>query len=159
MNEVAPSPEATEVKPRTPSPVECSRGHPNDPYPENGKCVVCQVYLPDNKEGFKSEDMAEINRRKAEGDKSREQVAHDVLEDEGLPWDDATEGLRQLAFMFAKSKNIKTYELILQQIGVLKAKPKPGEEATELKYEVSLTADSVDSLKRSLADLDDVLGE
>ena len=157
MNEATLSPEATEVIPSSPSPVECFRGHMNDPFPENGKCTVCHVYLPGNKQGFKSEDMAEINRRKAEGDKSREQIAHDVLEDEGLPWDEATEGLRQLAFMFAKSKNIKTYELILQQIGVLKAKPKPGEEATELKYEVSLTADSVDSLKRSLSDLDDVL--
>ncbi len=149
--------EAPKVVPRTPSPVECSRGHPNDPYPENGKCVVCQVYLPDNKEGFKSEDMAEINKRKAEGGKTREEIAHGVLEDEGVPWDEATEGMRQLALLFAKSKNTKTYELILQQIGVLKAKPKPGEEQTELKYEVSLSAGNVEDLRRSLSDLNEAL--
>ncbi len=79
------------------------------------------------------------------------------LEDEGIPWDTATEGLRQLSLQFAKSKNYKTLELILQQIGVLKAKPKPGEEATELKYEVTLTGGSVEDLKRSLADLQQVL--
>ena len=149
--------EAPKVIPRTPSPVECSRGHPNDPYPENGKCVVCQVYLPDNKEGFTSEDMAEINKRKAEGGKTQDEIARGVLEDEGVPWDEATEGMRQLSLLFAKSKNTKTYELILQQIGVLKAKPKPGEEQTELKYEVSLSAGSVEDLKRSLSDLEAVL--
>ena len=101
--------------------------------------------------------MAEINKRKAEGGKTRDEIARGVLEDEGIPWDDATEGMRQLALLFAKSKNVKTYELILQQIGVLKAKPKPGEEQTELKYEVTLTAGSLESIKRSLSDLDDAL--
>lgn len=149
--------EEAKVVPSVPSPVECSRGHWNDPFPENGKCTVCHVYLPGNKQGFSSEDMAEINIRKAEGGKTRDEIARGVLEDEGIPWDDATEGMRQLALLFAKSKNVKTYELILQQIGVLKAKPKPGEEQTELKYEVTLTAGSLESIKRSLADLDDAL--
>ena len=157
MSDATLSLEETKVITGLPSSAECWRGHVNDPYPENGMCTVCSAFLPGNKEGFKSEDMAEINKRKAEGDKSREQIAKDVLEDEGLRWDDATEGLRQLAFMFAKSKNIKTYELILQQIGVLKAKPRPGEEQTELKYEVSLTADTIDSIKGRLSDLNDIL--
>lgn len=157
MSEATLSLEEAKVVPSVPSPVECFRGHMNDPFPENGKCTVCHVYLPGNKEGFTSEDMDEINKRKAEGGKTREEIAHGVLEDEGVPWDEATEGMRQLALLFAKSKNTKTYELILQQIGVLKAKPKPGEEQTELKYEVSLTAGSVDDIKRSLADLNDVL--
>lgn len=156
MNEATLLPEAERVSRALPA-VECSRGHLNDPYPYDGKCVECGLYLPSNPTRLKAEDMAEINKRKAEGGKTREEIAHAVLGDEGVEWDDAPEGMRQLALMFAKSKNLKTYELILQQIGVLKAKPKPGEETTELKYEVTLTAGNVDALKRSLSDLDDVL--
>ena len=156
MSEATLSPEVAVVSPRLPS-VECSRGHLNDPYPDNGRCTVCGIYLAVNPDAYTSESAAESNRRKAGGEKSREEIAHGVLEDEGVPWDEATEGMRQLALLFAKSKNTKTYELILQQIGVLKAKPKPGEEQTELKYEVSLTAGSVESIKRSLSDLDGLL--
>ena len=156
MSDATLSLEETKVLPSKPA-VECGRGHMNDPYPHNGKCVECGVYLPSNPTILTSEQVAEANRRRAAGGKSREEIAHGVLEDEGVPWDDATEGMRQLALLFAKSKNTKTYELILQQIGVLKAKPKPGEEATELKYEVSLTGRSVEDLTRSLSDLEDVL--
>ena len=129
----------------------------NDPYPENGQCTECNIFLPANPYALDSEGAKEVRARAREGTKSQEQIAKSVLEDEGVPWKEAPEGLRQLSLQFAKSRNVKTLELSYQQIGVLKAKPKPGEEATELKYEVSLTADSVDSLKRSLADLDDVL--
>ena len=65
--------------------------------------------------------------------------------------------MRQLALLFAKSKNVKTYELILQQIGVLKAKPKSGESEQVVEYQVALTAGSVASLQRSLADLEGML--
>ena len=137
--------------------VECARGHLNDPYPENGQCIECSLFLPANPYALTSEMMPEINRRKAEGGKSRDEIARDVLEDEGIEWDEATEGMRQLALLFAKSKNTKTLELIYQQIGVLKAKPKPGEENPELTYEVVLTGANVGDLQRSLADLDDLL--
>ena len=153
MTTVTQSQVETTEQTGVPSSVECWRGHVNDPYPDNGMCVVCSAYLPGNTEGFKSEDMLEINRRKAEGAKTREQIAHDVLEDEGISWEDATEGMRQLALLFAKSKNVKTYELILQQIGQLKARPKPGEADVEVKHELSLTARTVDSLSKSLDDL------
>lgn len=149
--------EAPKTTTGLPTSAECWRGHVNDPYPENGKCTECEAFLPGNPHVLKSEDMAEINKRKAGGGKTQAEIAHGVLEDEGVPWDEATEGMRQLALLFAKSKNTKTYELILQQIGVLKAKPKPGEEQTELKYEVSLSAGNVEDLKRSLSDLEDVL--
>ena len=157
MNEVAPSPVQTEEPPSIHAAVECSKGHVNDPYPDNGKCIVCQVYLPGNPYVLKSEDMAEINKRTAAGGKTREQIAHDVLEDEGIAWDDATEGMRQLALLFAKSKNVKTYELILQQIGVLKARPKPGEMEVAVMHELSLTAGNVEALSRSLKDLKRIL--
>ena len=65
--------------------------------------------------------------------------------------------MRNLVFRYAKEGNNRTLELLLQQVGALKAKPKPGEEATELKYEVSLSAGNVEDLKRSLADLEAVL--
>ena len=157
MNEATPLLEATEVISRVLPPVECKRGHLNDPYPENGQCTECNIFLPANPYALDSESGKEVRAMGVGGAKTREEIAHGVLEDEGVPWDEATEGMRQLALLFAKSKNTKTYELILQQIGVLKAKPKPGEEQTELKYEVSLTAGSVESIKRSLSDLADLL--
>ena len=88
---------------------------------------------------------------------ARERTARRLLEDEGVEWAAATEGLRQLALRYIKTGNNKTLELLLLQVGALKAKPKPGEEQTELKYEVSLTAGSVESIKRSLSDLADLL--
>ena len=137
--------------------VECARGHWNDPYPNDGKCVDCGLYLPANPTVLTSEQVAEANRRRASGGKSMDEIAHRVLEDEGIPWDKATEGLRQLALQFAKSKNTKTLELILQQIGVLKAKPKPGDEPTELVYALTLSAGTVAELERSLAVLEALL--
>lgn len=154
--QVTLSPEEAKVLPSKPA-VECGRGHMNDPYPHNGKCVECGVYLPSNPTILTSEQVADANRRRASGGKSQDEIARGILEDEGIPWDEATEGLRQLSLQFVKSKNYKTLELILQQIGVLKAKPKPGEETTELKYEVSLSATSVDDLTRSLSDLEAAL--
>lgn len=156
MSEETRLPIEPDESPRLPA-VTCSRGHWNSPYPTNGKCVECGVYLPSNPDVLTSESAAEHNKRRVEGGKSREEIARGILEDEGIPWGTATEGLRQLSLQFAKSKNYKTLELILQQIGVLKAKPKPGEEATELKYEVSLTSSNVEDLRRSLSDLNEVL--
>ncbi|GAF88562.1 unnamed protein product [marine sediment metagenome] len=104
-----------------------------------------------------SERAKELQARRRITTKAQDEIARDVLKDEGIAWDDATEGMRQLALLFAKSKNVKTYELILQQIGVLKAKPKPGEEVTEIRHELSLTADNVQDLKRSLSDLEGIL--
>ena len=140
-----------------PPATECARGHMNDPYPENGQCGECNIFLPANPYAMTGEEAIEHNKRRAAGGKSQDEIAHGVLEDEGVPWDEATEGMRQLALLFAKSKNTKTYELILQQIGVLKAKPKPGEEAVKVEYQVAITSDTVDGLKDSLQDLDDLL--
>ena len=137
--------------------VECARGHWNDPYPNDGKCVECGLYLPANPTALKSEDMDAINKRKAAGGKSVDEIAHAVLEDEGVPWKEATEGLRQLSLQFAKTRAVKTLELIYQQIGALKAKPKSAEGDTVVEYQVSLTAGTVDGLKRSLADLESLL--
>ena len=151
-----PSEETEESDSR--SAVVCARGHLNSPYPSTGQCTECSIFLPGNPHTLKSEDMDEINKRKVTQGKSQEEIACRVLEDEGLPWDEATESLRQLALQFAKSKNVKTLELILQQLSVLKARPKPGEADTELTYEVTLTSDTVENLKRSLADLREMLG-
>lgn len=156
MSEETRLPEEPKESPRLQA-VSCSRGHWNSPYPTNGKCTSCGVYLPSNPDVLTSETAAEYSRNRAAGGKSQEEIARGILEDEGIPWGTATEGLRQLSLQFAKSKNYKTLELILQQIGVLKAKPKPGEEQTELKYEVSLTSSNVEDLRRSLSDLEDVL--
>ena len=139
------------------APVECSKGHINDPYPENGQCVVCSTFLPGNPYKLDSDTAKAARAKGVGGAQVIQDSAERILEDEGIPWDEATEGMRLLAVQFAKNGNNKTLELILQQIGVLKAKPKPGEEQTELKYEVTLTAGSLESIKRSLSDLDDAL--
>ena len=139
------------------APVECKQGHINDPYPENGQCVVCSTFLPGNPYKLDSEKAKAARAKGVGGEKAIEASAHMILEDEGIPWDEATEGMRLLALQFAKNGHNKTLELILQQIGVLKAKPKPGEEATELKYEITLTGATVEDLTRSLSDLEDAL--
>lgn len=149
--------EAPKETGRLNAPVECKQGHINDPYPENGQCVVCSTFLPGNPYKLDSEKAKDARAKGVGGAKAIEESAHKILEDEGIPWDEATEGMRLLAMQFAKNGHNKTLELILQQIGVLKAKPKPGEEATELKYEVSLTSSNVEDLKRSLSDLEAVL--
>ncbi len=156
MSEVATSPVSAVIPPRLEA-VACSRDHWNDPYPENGRCTTCGVYLPSNPDALTAETAKDLQVRRRIGTKAQEEIAHDVLVDEGVEWDDAPEGMRQLALLFAKTKNVKTYELILQQIGVLKARPKPGETAVEVKHELSLTAGNVGDLKRSLSDLQDVL--
>ena len=156
MTDVTPSSEQTKADSPPPA-CFCARGHWNDPYPENGQCRECNVFLPANPTAITSELAGEYNRRRASGGKSQDEIAHSVLEDEGIKWDDATEGLRQLSLQFAKTKNVKTLELILQQIGVLKAKPKSGESEQVVEYQVALTAGSVASLKRSLADLEGML--
>ena len=136
---------------------ECARGHWNEPYPDNGKCTVCGLYLAANPDVLTSESAAEYRGLQAGGARSREEIARAILEDEGIPWEKATEGLRQLSLQFAKSKNTKTLELILQQIGVLKAKPKPGEEQQAVEYQAVLTAGGVAALERSLAVLQALL--
>ena len=156
MNKATLSPEEAKVIPRLTA-VTCSRGHENTPYPENGRCVVCQTYLPGNPSALTSERAKEINERSKEGTRAQREIARRLIEDKGTKWADAPEEVRQLALQYAKTGNNRTLELFLQQIGVLKAKPKPGEEQTELKYEVSLTADTIDSIKGSLSDLNDIL--
>ena len=156
MSEATPLLEATEVISR-PEPAECSNGHMNSPYPGDGKCTECGLYLPGNPDVFTPDSAAEGRKVRTAREEKNEKTARLILEDEGVRWDDATEGLRQLALHYANKKNNKTLELILQQVGALKAKPKPGEEQTELKYEVSLTAGSVESIKRSLSDLAELL--
>ena len=157
MNEVTLSLEEAEVTERINAPVECKRGHWNDPYPENGQCAVCSTFLPGNPYKLDSEKAKDTRAKGVGGKKAIEASARMILEDEGIPWEKATEGLRLLAMQFAKNGHNKTLELIYQQIGVLKAKPRPGEEQTELKYEVSLTADTIDSIKGSLQDLNAIL--
>lgn len=149
--------EETKVSTRQ-EPVKCSKGHLNTPYPGDGRCVECGIYLDNNPDVFTPDSAAEGRKVRSTLEGAREKTARRLLEDEGIPWDNATEGLRQLAMRYIKDGNNKTLELLLQQVGALKAKPKPGEEATELKYEVSLTAGSVEDLKRSLSDLEEVLG-
>ena len=156
MSEVAPSPVQTQERPPL-APTECSRGHLNDPYPDDGRCMTCNIFLPSTPGRLNSERAKELQARRRITTKAQDEIARDVLADEGVPWDEATEGMRQLALLFAKSKNVKTYELILQQIGVLKARPKPGETEVEVKHELSLTAPSVDSLSKSLDDLKRIL--
>ncbi len=140
-----------------PDPVECKVcGTFNDPYPETGRCVGCSKWLKGNKSGFDSETAKQAQDARKSLTKSQKEIARKILKDEGVSWKSATEGLRQLAKQFAKTGNIKTYELILQQLDKLKAKPKSSEDAPDAEIVVYLTSDTVENLAKSLEVLDEL---
>ncbi len=58
--------EAPKETERLNAPIECNKGHINDPYPENGKCVVCSTFLPGNPYKLDSE-KAKAARAKGVG--------------------------------------------------------------------------------------------
>ena len=129
--------------------VVCAKGHEHSTYPESGLCQSCGIFLPENQ----ASALAAGTRR--EITRAQLDVAERLLDDEGVVWKEAPEVLRQLAQSYAKTQNIKTLEMMLSQIGTLKARPRPSVPEVEAAYVVNLTADTVDNLERSL----DVLGE
>jgi len=142
---------------KLPDPVKCkSCGLLNDPYPETGRCIGCSRWLKGNKSRFNSETRRSWGRDAKSATLSQKEIAHKILKDEGIGWNSATEGLRQLAIQFAKTGHIKTYELILQQLDRLKARPKSSEDVVEAEIVVYLTSDTVENLEKSLEVLDEI---
>lgn len=117
-------------------PVECTKGHINDPYPESGLCVVCGAWLPGNTRGWKKgnkEGSSAAERKKALKAKARE-----LLKDLGFDWKDAPSHLRMIAETATRSTNSKDMEFLLQQVGELKAKPKSAEDTVEAEIVVNV---------------------
>ena len=130
--------------------VHCSDGHYNFPYPESGMCGTCNNFLPGN-------SAASAGKVDHKGfSKTQRAVAARVLADEGVSWASAPEAMKQLALQFSKTRNNKTLELILSQLSKLKARPKPGEERRETKFEINLTSNTLENLHRSLDELDEL---
>ena len=132
-------------------PVKCSAGHVNDPYPSSGMCVVCNNYLPGN------EAASSTRGKNLIFTKDQKDVAKRLLEGEGIKWPSAPETLRQLALGYAKTGQLRALEMMMGQIGTLRARPKPGEEVREEIYNIHLTSNTVENLHRSLHDLNELL--
>ncbi len=133
-------------------PVTCAKGHLNDPYPESGRCVVCNNFLKGNRNIMTTEKAAELTERKKTGTKAHEETAQKIVEGEGFKWKEVTETIRQLVLNYAKQGNLKDLELALQQMGKLRAKPKQAEEAEDIVIEVHVS----DKLLESLEVLDEI---
>ena len=109
-------------------PVECNNGHVNDPYPENGKCVVCGNFLPGNPNRFDREKSGGMNTSKHAMARNLKQKARDLIEGVGLDPFDVPKHITMMADTTAKTGNSKDMEFFLQQTGLLTAKPKAAEE-------------------------------
>ena len=131
--------------------VVCAKGHENDPYPEDGRCTECHIFLPNNQASI----LPDGSRR--EFTQRQKDIAKGLLEDEGIKWNEASEVLRQLSLNYAKTQNNKTLELMLAQVGTLKARPRPGDTEQVTEFQVVLSAETTGNLERSLAVLDRLL--
>ena len=119
-------------------PVECKNGHVNDPYPENGQCVVCSMWLPGNKNIFKKEHTGEASTSRAAHKRALLAKAKELLEDLKVEWKEAPKHLRMIAETATRTSNSKDMEFLLQQVGELKAKPKSAEEFAEAEIVVNV---------------------
>ena len=129
------------------NPVDCVNGHHNDPYPENGLCVVCGKWLPGNKNRFDSEKSGEMFTSKTAMQKNLRQKARDLIEGVELDPDDVPKHIQMMAETAAKSKNMKDMEFFLQQVGQLTAKPKAAEEVEATVIEVVVSDALLESLE------------
>ena len=127
-------------------PVSCNQGHLNDPYPENGMCVVCGNFLKGNRHRMDSKKAAELDELKKTGTKAHSETARKIVEDEGFKWEEVTQTIRLLVENYVKRGNLKEMELALQQMGKLKAKPKQAEDVDETIIEVHVSDAVLESL-------------
>jgi hypothetical protein len=128
-------------------PVECNQGHLNDPYPDNGLCVVCGKWMPGNKNRFDKQKAGELSAGHITKKKHLKQKAKDLLKDLDFKWKDAPKHLQMIAETAAKTGNTKDMEFLLQQVGQLTAKPRPSEEVEDTVVEIHVSDKLLESLK------------
>jgi len=139
-------------------PVTCKKcGHFNDPYPKGGQCTECTGMLLGNSFVFKSEDMKDINVRKAQHEKEILNRAKQYIKDAGLVWKETPAIIQDLAIRAATTKNRSDITLLLQQLEMLKPKPKSTEGFIETQFSLELSAKNIEELQNSLEVLDGLL--
>ena len=125
-------------------PVECARGHMNDPYPEDGKCVECHIFLPGNPDAiYDAERARELNEHKTAHEQNREKRAKKYIEEAGGTWEKTDAIMQDLAIRYATTLNRHDGELLLKQLERLKAPPRLKEELAADEIINEFTAPSV----------------
>lgn len=136
-------------------PVHCAKGHLNDPYPEDGRCVQCKIWLPGNP--FKTEPGygAEISEKR---DLRREQIlkrAKQYVEEAGREWDNDIDAILQdLAIRAVTTKDRHDMSLLLVELGKKHATPKSSEEVVAAEFSVVITGETVATIQESIDELD-----
>ena len=129
----------------------CARGHiVEDDSLE--RCPVCRIFLPGNSTrvvGGVAVNVAALDNR-----------ARELVEGEGLQWDEIPESLRQIATKAAKKTgSASDMTLFLKQAGSLKPVPRSGAEPAQDVTEIVLTAETVEGLARTIATMKALLHE
>jgi hypothetical protein len=133
-------------------PVECKDGHINDPYPENGRCIVCGKWLPGNSSAYDAETAKTHAARKRNQKKMLDEQAKLLIKEAGFPvYKDAPMHLRMAAETATRTRNMKDLEFFTQQTKQLTAKPKGSEDIKTATIEVFVS----DKLLESLRHLED----
>ena len=126
----------------------------NDPYPEDGLCKQCRGFLKGNPYTLQSKDMAGVARNKTAREVKIKNRAKQYTTDAELKWSETPAITQDLAIRFATTKDRHDGELLLQQLDMLKARPKSSEDLVETEFSVVLTAKNVEALEQSLEVLD-----
>ncbi|KKN56372.1 hypothetical protein LCGC14_0572830 [marine sediment metagenome] len=128
-------------------PVSCKKGHLNDPYPESGRCGICNNYLPGNRDRFDSKRASASRNLQTTGEKANLETAMLIVEDDGFKWDEIGEGNRTLVTRWVEAKDRPAYELYLEQMKRRQARPKATEETEDTVIEVHVSDALLESLE------------
>lgn len=129
-------------------PVNCNQGHLNDPYPDNGRCVVCGNFLKGNRNIMTTEKQKELTAFKKTGTKAHRETAHQIVSDDGFEWDDIGEGNRTLVMNWVTRNDRASYVLYLEQMRKRQAAPKATEEVEATVVEIHVSDALLESLEQ-----------
>ena len=133
-------------------PVECANGHLNDPYPESGRCVICNNFLKGNRHRLDSKKASAYRKLQVTGEVANLETAMLIVEDDGFEWDEIGEGNRTLVMRWVEAKDRPAYELYLEQMKRRQARPKATEETEDTVIEVHVP----EAVLKSLEDLSEI---
>lgn len=132
------------------APAECARGHLNDPYPETGRCSVCNIFLPANPAAITSETAAEFNRNRTLMGADRRKRLKKLIVEAGWTMDTVPELLLMYAETAVKTGSTSDYDKFAQQSQQYKPAPRSGPEDRDPTLEVVILAESIDHIRRSI---------
>lgn len=119
-------------------------------------CQSCGSLLKGHKFGF-DKHPENINTRGTISEERKEEKARELVEEEGLEWDDlsATTRLVVIAAVGPKATNADR-RLMLQQLQALKPAPKIGRDKEEYIESVVIDAGQIENAEKSLAILKNI---